>query len=63
MCLNTINSQCNIISGFTNNGTDSDILHTFILSEPAGYKTVNIPSNVSYQKVFNERNEHNSSGI
>ena len=58
MGFNTINIHCNIISGAKDNGKDTDILYTFNLTEPPGYMIINIPTNVLYQNVTNDRIEY-----
>ena len=44
MGYNTINIDCNIISGFKDNGNNSDIIYTFNRTEPPGYMIANIPT-------------------
>ena len=56
--LNKINILCNIISGAKDKGKDTDILHTFNLTEPPGYLINIIPTNISYQNVTKDRTEY-----
>ena len=51
MGLSTINIHCNVISGANDNGKDTDILYTFNLTEPPGYRINIIPTNILYQNV------------
>ena len=46
------------MSGVKNNGKDTDILYTFILTEPPGYLINIIPTNILYQNVTTERIEY-----
>ena len=58
MGFNTINIHCNIISRVKNIGQDTDILYTFILTEPPGFMIINIPTNILYQNVTKDRIEY-----
>ena len=58
MGFSTINIHCNVISGVKNNGKDTDILYTFILTEPPGYLINIIPTNILYQNVTKDRIEY-----
>ena len=58
MGFDTINIDCNIISGVKDNGNDTDILYTFNLIEPPGYMIKIIPNNVLYQNVTKDRIEY-----
>ena len=46
MGFNTIKIHSNIISGTKDNGKDTDILYTFILTEPPGYMIINNLTNI-----------------
>ena len=52
MGCNTINIPCTVISGVKENGNETDILHTFNLTEPPGYLMNIISNNLLYQKNF-----------
>ena len=54
----TINIHCNVISGVKDNGHNTDILYTFTLTEPPGYLTNIIPTNILYQNVTKDRIEY-----
>ena len=58
MVFSTINIHYNVISGVKDNGNNTDILHTFTLTEPPGYLINNILTNVSYQIVTTDRIEN-----
>ena len=51
----TINIHCNMISGVKDNGNNTDILYTFILSEPPSYLMNIITTNILYQNVTKNR--------
>ena len=58
MGFSTINIHCNVISCVKDNGTNTDILYTFTLTEPPGYLINIIPTNILYQKVTKDRIEY-----
>ena len=58
MGFSTINIHCNVISGVKDNGNNTDILHTFTLTEPPGYLINIIPTNILYQIVTKDRIEY-----
>ena len=58
MGFSTINIHCNVISGVKNNGNNTDILYTFTLTEPPGYLTNIIPTNILSQNVTKDRIEY-----
>ena len=58
MGFSTINIHCNVISGVKDNGNNTDILYTFTLTEPPGYFTNIIPTNILYQNVTKDRIEY-----
>ena len=58
MGFSTINIHCNVLSGVKDNGNNTDILYTFILTEPAGYLINIIPINILYQNVAKSRIEY-----
>ena len=47
-----------MISGVKDNGNNTDILYTLNLTEPPGYLMNNIPTNILYQNVTNDRIEY-----
>ena len=58
MGFNTNNIYCNLISGVKDNGKSTDILYTFILSEPPGNLVNSIPTNILYQNATKDRIEY-----
>ena len=58
MGFSTINLHCNVISGVTDNGNNTDILYAFTLTEPPGYLINIIPTNILYQNVTKDRIEY-----
>ena len=58
MGFKTINIYCNVISGFKDNGNNTDILYTFTLTEPSGCLINIIPTNILYQNVTKDRIEY-----
>ena len=58
MGFSTINIHGNVISEAKGNGKDTDILYTFNLTEPPGYLTNIIPTNILYQNVTKDRIEY-----
>ena len=54
----TINIHCNVISAVKDNGNNTDILYTFILTEPPGYLINFMPTNILYQNVSKDRTEY-----
>ena len=54
----TINIHCNVISGFKDNGNNTDILYTFTLTEPPSYLINITPTNILYQNVAKDRIEY-----
>ena len=58
MGFSVINIHCNVISGATHNGNNTDILYTFILTEPPGYLINIIATNILYQNVTKDRIEY-----
>ena len=59
MGFNNINIHCYTISGAKDNGKDTDIKYTVNLTEPPGYLTNIIPTNILYQNVAKDRIEYN----
>ena len=57
MGFGTINIHFNVKSGVKDNGNNKDILYTFTLTEPPGYLTNSIPTNILYQNVTEDRIE------
>ena len=55
MAFSTINIYCNVISGVKDNGNNTDILHTFTLTEPPIYLINIIPTNIFHQNVTKDR--------
>ena len=51
----TVNLHCNCIEGYLQNGKPTDILYTFRLNVPVGYKINETPQHVMYKKVLDER--------
>ena len=58
MGFSTINIHSNVISGVKDNGNNTDILYTFILTEPPGYLINLVPTNILYQNVTKDRKEY-----
>ena len=58
MGFSTINIPCNVISGVKDNGNNTDILHTFTLTEPPGFLINIIPTNILCQNVTKDRIEY-----
>ena len=58
MGFSTITIHCNVISGVTDNGNNTEILYTFTLTEPAGYLINITPTNILYQNVTKDRTEY-----
>ena len=58
MGFSTINTHFNVISGVKDNGNNTDILHTFTLTEPPGYLINFIPTNILYQNVTKDLIEY-----
>ena len=58
MAFSTINLRFNVISGVKDNGTNTDILYTFTLTETPGYLINIIPTNILYQNVTKDRREY-----
>ena len=58
MGFSTINIHCNVICGAKDNGKDTDILHTFNLTEPPSYLINIIPTKILYQNVTKDRIEY-----
>ena len=54
----TINIHCNVISGVKDNGSNTDILYTFTLTEPPGYLKTIIPTNILFQNVTKDRKDY-----
>ena len=55
---NTTKIHCDFMTSIKDNGKDSDIFHTFNLTEPPGHMIKNTPTNVLYHKVTKERMEY-----
>ena len=51
----TVNLHCNCIEGYLQNGRPTDILYTFRLNVPVGYKINETPQHVMYKKVIDDR--------
>ena len=58
LSFSTINILCNLISGVKDNGYNTDILHTFTLTEARGYLINIIPTKILYQNVTTDRIEY-----
>ena len=58
MGFSAINIHCNVISGVKDNGNNTDILYTFILTQPPGYQIIIIPTIILYQNVTKDRIEY-----
>ena len=58
MGFSTINIHCNVISGVKDNGSNTDILYTFTITEPPGYLINIIPTNFLYKNVTKDRIEY-----
>ena len=57
MVFSTINIHCNVIFGVKDNDNNTDIQHTFNLTEPGFFINI-IPTNVLYQNVTKDRIEY-----
>ena len=58
MGFSTISIPCNVISGVEDNGSNTDILYTFTLTEPPGYLINIIATNILYQNITKDRIEY-----
>ena len=54
--IDKVHLKCDCLDGSINNGVREQILYSFNLSSPAGYKIINNPTTVLYKKKQNKTN-------